>query len=171
MSGGPAGPLDLIIDASVGVKWFVPESYSVEASRLLAPDIRRHVPALFFTEVSQTIWKKIHVRHEILADDGREIIRGLLLLPIEAHPMAPLFEASFEIALQTGRSVYDSVYLALAEIKGWRLVTADERLRNALRGQAIESSLLWVADVPAHIPVAVSIEGEGAADPRPRPSE
>jgi predicted nucleic acid-binding protein len=148
MSVDPAEPRDLIIDASVGVKWLVPETHSSEAASLMSSGFRRHVPALFLTEVCQTIWKKVNIRHEISPDDGREIVRSLLLLPLEVHRIEPLIEVSFEIAIQTGRTVSDSVSLALARMKGWTLVTADERLYHSMRGHPLGGLILWVADIP-----------------------
>ena len=114
MSPALASSEDLIIDASVGVKWLIPEILSAEADRLMTKEIRRHLPTLFYTEVSQTIWKTVQVRREIAAEDARELFRRLRMLPIKVHPI----DLSFEIALQTGRSVYDSIYLALAARNG-----------------------------------------------------
>jgi predicted nucleic acid-binding protein len=51
--------IDVVVDASVAVKWFVPEIRSDKAIRLLDADFRRHIPVLLHTEVAQTIWKKI----------------------------------------------------------------------------------------------------------------
>ena len=50
------------------------------------------------------------------------------MAPLTVHPSAPLFEAAIEIAMRTGRTVYDSQYVALALQLGCRLVTADEKL-------------------------------------------
>jgi predicted nucleic acid-binding protein len=49
-----------------------------------------------------------------------------------------------EIALGTGRSVYDSVYLALTIALERRLVTADERFANALASGPLAAHVLWV---------------------------
>ena len=53
---------------------------------------------------------------------------------------------AFEIALTTGRTVYDCHYLALAASLGCRLMTADQRLYNALQGGPFAADVLWVAD-------------------------
>jgi predicted nucleic acid-binding protein len=164
MSGGAADGLDLVVDASVGVKWLVPESHSVEASFLMTSEIRRHVPSLFYTEVSQTIWKKVHTRHELSDDEGRETFRRLRLLPLNIHPIDPLFDLSFEIALQTGRTVYDSVYVALARSKGWKFVTADERLYNALKSSEYGNLLVWVGDIPSTVPKSFGEKHEKTAE-------
>lgn len=43
----------------------------------------------------------------------------------EIHPMRPLFGAALRIALETGSSAYDSMYLALTETLSTQMVTAD----------------------------------------------
>ena len=66
--------------------------------------------------------------------------------PLTVHPSAPLFEAALEIAMRTGRTVYDSQYVALAVQIGCRLVTADEKLYNALKDGPLGTNILWVED-------------------------
>jgi predicted nucleic acid-binding protein len=136
----------LVVDASVVIKWHVPEIHAEGAARLLeddAPDL--HAPDLLFPEVGNIAWKKVG-RGELTSDQASAIVRLLAAAPLEVHPCGPLIEAALEIALRTGRTVYDSLYLALAvHLKG-RLVTADERLCNALRGGALEPYLLWIED-------------------------
>ena len=57
-----------------------------------------------------------------------------------------MLEAAIEIALRTGRTVYDSQYVALAVQIGCRLVTADEKLYNALKDGPLGTNILWVED-------------------------
>ncbi len=136
--------MDVVIDASVGVKWFIPEVHSADARRFLVPRFRRHVPVLFLTEVGQVLWKKFHQRGELSADEGRGILRLLPFITLEMHPVAPLLEPAFEIALATGRTLYDSVYLALSTALRCKLVTADRRLFNALQGSAFADDIIWI---------------------------
>jgi predicted nucleic acid-binding protein len=147
MSTGVAEAVDLVIDASIGVKWFVPEVQSEQALLLLEAGVRRHVPSLFFTEVAQTLWKKVHQRGELSEDEGREGVRSLLLMPLTVHPSQPLLDTAFEIATRTGRTVSDSIYLALADTLGCRLVTADLRLFNALQESLFATSLIVLGDI------------------------
>ena len=53
---------------------------------------------------------------------------------------------ALEIAMQMGRTVYNSLYLALAVAEGCPLVTADERLFNSLQGTPLAAHVLWVDD-------------------------
>jgi predicted nucleic acid-binding protein len=150
MSNGGLAPespriVDLVVDASVAVKWFVPENHSAEAVRLLDARFRRHIPVLLHTEVGQTIWKKVHQRKEMDAGDARLILRALMMTTVEVHAVTPLIEPAFEIALATGRTVYDSIYLALATALCCKLVTADRKLYNALQGGPFANDVLWVA--------------------------
>jgi len=151
MSKGRAAPasppsVDVVVDASVAVKWFVPEIYSAEALRFLNAGFRRHIPVLLHAEVGQTVWKKVYQRKEIAPADGRSILRGLMVTPMAVHALTPLLEPAFDIALATGRTVYDSIYLALAVALGCKLVTADQKLLSALRVSAFATDVTWVAD-------------------------
>jgi predicted nucleic acid-binding protein len=146
LSPGPSTTIDVVVDASVAVKWFVPENHSAEAIRLLDVAFRRHIPVLLYSEVGQTIWKKVHQRKEIGTAEGRSIVSGLLITPFELHSVTPLLEPAFDIALATGRTVYDSIYVALAVALGCKLVTADQKLYYALRGGPFTNDIGWVAD-------------------------
>jgi predicted nucleic acid-binding protein len=66
--------------------------------------------------------------------------------PLEVHAVMPLVEPAFDIAVGTGRTVYDSIYLALAVALGCKLVTADQKLYNALRASVFAADVTWVAD-------------------------
>lgn len=47
-----------VVDASVVVKWYVPEIYCDESIRLLEGGNELHVPELLLPEFSNIIWKK-----------------------------------------------------------------------------------------------------------------
>jgi predicted nucleic acid-binding protein len=146
LAPGPSKIIDVVVDASVAVKWFVPENHSVEAIRLLDDRFRRHIPVLLHSEVGQTIWKKVYQRKEIEAAEGRSIVRASMITALELHAVTPLLELAFDIALATGRTVYDSIYVALAVALNCKLVTADQKLYDALRAGPFADDVIWVAD-------------------------
>jgi predicted nucleic acid-binding protein len=137
----------LVIDASVGVKWLVNETHTADALRLQGGGFDLHVPGLFDVEIAAVLWKK-HRRGEITREDAERFAAAVGASPLTRHPDRDLVPAALAVAVETGRTVYDSVYLALADRLGCRLVTADERFRNALLGTRWEPLVLWVADVP-----------------------
>ena len=63
-----------IIDASVGVKWFVPEIHAAEARCWCNGPDELHVPAFFFDlEIANILWKKVR-RAEITRADADQIL-------------------------------------------------------------------------------------------------
>jgi predicted nucleic acid-binding protein len=136
-----------VVDASVGLKWFVPEVHEPHARRLQNPNFQLHVPTLFDVEIGNILWKKVG-RGELTRAEADAILGQLPALPLTRHLEAPLLTLAFDLANETQRTVYDSLYLALAVQLGGRMVTADQRLYNALQGTAHAAHLCWVVDVP-----------------------
>jgi len=125
-----------VLDASVAAKWFLPaagEPYSKEANRLLRRYVQADasflVPDLFFAEFSN-IFLKAERR-------GRCDAAGA---DLATFPSSPLIHPAIQIARAYGRTVYDCVYVALAIETGSEMVTADEKLANALPGMPV----LWL---------------------------
>ena len=145
--GSPGTPSAyLIVDASVVIKWHVAEVHTDAALRLLRDDAPAlHVPDLVFPEVGNILWKKIR-RGDLTEEPARRIAHLVAVAPLAVHPSAPLLEAALAIAVRTGRTVYDSLYVALAVQVNCRLVTADEKLYNALKDGPLGAYILWVED-------------------------
>jgi predicted nucleic acid-binding protein len=137
----------LIADSSVGVKWFLPEVYQADAQRLQNPAHQLHAPTLFDVEVANALWKKIR-RGTLTRAEADAVLVQLPLLPLTRHAEAPLLPLAFDLANQTQRTVYDCLYLALATQLGGRMVTADQKLYNALATTPWAAQLCWVENVP-----------------------
>ena len=132
-----------VVDANVVAKWFLPERLSEQAISLLDEKHELASPDLLWPEIGNVLWKKARAA-EITNGDAARIVRALYDCPVTVFPSRPLIEGALEIALRTGRTVYDSVYLALAVALECRLVTADERLVNALTGSSLAAHVMWV---------------------------
>lgn len=92
------------------------------------------VPELAFVEVGQAFLKYVRAGR-MEADRARIALADLESLPLEQRPMRGLTLPALELSLRTGTSVYDAVYLALAQQFDAVLVTADRRLAE-LAGRA-----------------------------------
>ena len=136
-----------VVDASAGVKWFVPEVHSDAAQRLQAPNHDLHVPAFFDVEVANVVWKKLR-RGELTRAEGDAILAQLVQLPLTRHADTSLLAGAFDLADKTLRTVYDCMYLTLALSIGGKMVTADERLLASLAGTPWVTSIQLVQDVP-----------------------
>jgi predicted nucleic acid-binding protein len=138
----------IVVDASIGLKWFVPEIHSVEARRWRSASHDLHVPASFFEiEIANVLWKIVR-RGDIEVADADAILSQIPALPLNRHAESPLLTSTLDLAVETQRTVYDRLYLALAIQLGGRMVTADRRLFNSLSSTPWASSICWVEDLP-----------------------
>lgn len=136
----PAYHAGYVVDASVGVKWFVRER---EADREVALALRqRHiegatrmiVPELFLLEVPNAIKTGRRSTEEDLA----EVLTTLadLDIQVEQHTLRVLRKTN-AVAWAYKLTWYDAVYVALAETLGFPCVTADEALLRKMKGHSI----------------------------------
>ena len=121
-----------VVDASVVVKWFVPEIHSDAARRLLVLPHEYVAPDLLFAETANTIWKKIR-RGELTAEEGPQLVADVGRIAVDTVSCRALAEDAHALANATGRTVYDSMYVALAVRLNTRAITADDRLEAALK--------------------------------------
>ncbi|MCV3214210.1 type II toxin-antitoxin system VapC family toxin [Plectonema radiosum NIES-515] len=135
-----------VLDASIAIKWFVPEVYSDAARLLLASDHTFLIPDFFYPEVGNVLWKRVR-RGEDTADNARQTLTDLNAISLEVYLSQPLMPLALDIALETDRAVYDSLYLALAITQRCQMVTADEKFYNALSTSTYVSNLLWVENI------------------------
>lgn len=124
---------DAVVDASVAVKWYIPERDHEPARALrdayLRGDFDLTAPALFPFEVVNALRysgvldaDQVEVAGETLSQYGVDLV------PFRrCGPVAPA-------ARELDVSIYDASYLALAATVEGRLYTADERLVEATAG-------------------------------------
>ncbi len=127
-----------VVDASVAVKWCMPtydENLALQAAELLASYRSGTeifvVPDLFWLEVANALWKAV-IKQKIDADAAAESFRLVSDLKIPTISSFDLVPHALQLATTHRRTVYDSVYVVLALRVKANLITADERLANAL---------------------------------------
>ena len=140
--------MDLVVDASVAVMWFVPEPHSSKARELLTRGGTLHAPDLFRAEVVSVLCRKIQIG-ELNPDEGREALDAFMQLPVQFHQMAGLLVPAFEIALESRQYVYDCVYLILAAQLNISMVTADKRFYKAIQKTEFKNHIAWFDDALA----------------------
>jgi predicted nucleic acid-binding protein len=127
-----------VLDASVAAKWFLPSNHEPLAAE--AHDLLREyslgnchliVPELFWCEVGNILWMAVR-KGQVSRGSAESALKALEALAIHTLPCLPLLGNAMAIALAYDRSVYDSTYVALAAESHVPLLTADERLVNAL---------------------------------------
>jgi len=128
----------LVLDASVAAKWFLPradEGLVDEAFDLLRQyadgEIDFTAPDLFWPEFGNVLWKAVR-QGRWSGTAATKALQQMREQQLTTVPAADLIEDALAIALASDRTVYDSLYVALAVQSGADLVTADERLANAV---------------------------------------
>jgi predicted nucleic acid-binding protein len=128
----------LVVDASVAIKWMlalpnerlVPHAVVLH-DRFVRGELEIAVPDLFWSEVANVVWKSIRAQ-SISRADGQVALRVLAEADLLTVRCLGFAQSALEIALKYGRSAYDSMYVALAVQTKAELITADEKLVNAL---------------------------------------
>lgn len=126
---------EMVVDSSVVVKWFLPESSRAEAVRLLhlyqEERITLVAPSLLMAEVANVFSKRVR-RGLATASAAMDAYR---LLKTNAPHLVDdrlLMDEAMTLALASGQAVYDCLYLALALRRGCDLITADRKFHGAM---------------------------------------
>jgi predicted nucleic acid-binding protein len=123
------------VDASVGIKLFIPDPLSSKARELFAylayPQTEIFVPDLFYIECANTIWKYVRAGRYAAADAPADLA-ALKALRLRVVSTADLMEEAVSIGLTYGISAYDGSYVALSRQVSAPVLTLDLRLVTAL---------------------------------------
>jgi|SRR3989338_118387 len=128
----------IILDASVALKWFFKETNSLEAINLMG-DIQGGslsviVPPSFYIECANALWEKTR-RKMFGFEDAHDAMKDIRELPLQGHLHESLEDVAYDHACAYDITVYDALYVSLAEIYGAPLVTADDKLIKACKGK------------------------------------
>lgn len=135
-----------VVDASVLIKLFIDQPLSAEAEHAVKAADTLLAPDLLLPETANALWK--YVRHgDLSAADANQILGDVLQMPIQITLSQDLIEPALRIAIETDRTVYDSLYVALAVQTGTAFLTADERLANALQTTQYRSFVRQISTV------------------------
>jgi len=139
--------LNLVIDASVLIKFYVPEILSDRAERLLAKVEREEIgllaPDLIYPEAGNTLWKKQRLK-ELTRFEVEEITDAILSLPLKIESSKPLLSLAVELATVYGITVYDALYISLTKVYETTWITADRKLAEGLGKTDLRDSVTWL---------------------------
>lgn len=122
--------MSVVVDASVAIKWVVPERGTPEALAMLKGG-GLSAPDLITPECANILWKKTR-RGELSPEEARLAARLIEQVELEILPTRTLLEPATQIANLLDHPAYDCIYLALAQARGSVFITADERLLRRL---------------------------------------
>lgn len=135
-----------VVDASIAIKLYVPEVHSAQAVRFFSDDHELIVPDFMLVEFANIVWKKSVLLGELTEAEAKEIVDSVRDLPLGYYYASGLLTDALQIALSTKRSVYDSLYLALAVTEGCQLMTDDRKLYESLRSTSLSTLVTLIED-------------------------
>jgi predicted nucleic acid-binding protein len=139
--------VNLVIDASVIIKAYVPEILSDKAEEVMAlvadGELALLAPDLLYPETGNILWKK-HRLHELALAEVDEIVDALSALPIKVEESRTVIPLAVDIAIHTGINVYDAMYVTVARIYETKLITADRKLVERLATTEFSKYVQWL---------------------------
>jgi predicted nucleic acid-binding protein len=140
----------LVVDASVGLKWVLPEHDSAAALALLRSRETLLMPDFWLNEATNVLW--LQARRRLLTQDEARERLDLLKTAVPPTPTAglDLHTMALSIGLAVEHSPYDALYVAFALAVGAdHVVAADRSFMTAMLGHpdpAIAGRMLALHD-------------------------
>ncbi len=127
-----------VLDSSVALKTALPEDDSAQATQLL-DDFHNSIheliaPDVFHVEIAHAL-TRAERQGRINPSEAWGLWRTIMVCCPILAPTIPLMPRAIALSSQARIGVYDCLYIALAEQEQCELVTADQRLVNAFKGQ------------------------------------
>jgi predicted nucleic acid-binding protein len=117
----------LVIDASVAVRWLFELPGAAHADAILQSGEPLIAPDLVFSEIANAAWKMVAFGSLPPAAATQSVLESNGFFH-EIIPSLEVKDRALAIAFELRHPVYNCLYLALAEQRECRMVTADERL-------------------------------------------
>ena len=114
-----------MVDASVALKWLLPEEDSEEALGMIGRAILA-APDMMQVDAANALWHRVK-RLQLTAGEARACLADLAAVPMDYVADRALTAAALSLACDLGHPVYDCLYLALALERAGVAVTADRR--------------------------------------------
>jgi predicted nucleic acid-binding protein len=121
-----------VVDTSALIRLFVPDGPLPNDFEGFLRGVERGLniaiaPELLMAEAANVINKK-QLSGELSESEGDQLLSDILSVPIRLFPHRPILPKAFELARTHNLTVYDTLYLALAEEHGAVIFTGDRKL-------------------------------------------
>ncbi len=139
--------MNLVIDASVLIKFYIPEILSDKAEELLTRmergDVMLLAPDLIYSEAGNILWKKQRMK-ELTRSEVEEITDAIMSLPLKIEASKLLLPLAMDIGMAYGITIYDALYLSMARIFEIKMMTADRKLADAMAKTDLKGYVGWL---------------------------
>lgn len=135
----------LIVDASVAIKWLVPEDMSDVAKELSGTADHLIAPRLITTEVANALARKT-IQGLLTRQEPKYHLHSLQQFLSELLDVDELIGPAFENACALRHPIYDLIYLEAARTIDGQLVTADQRFVKKVAGTDLARHVMLLSD-------------------------
>ncbi len=139
--------MNLVIDASILIKFYVPEIFSYKAEELLTRvehgDVMLLAPDLIYSEVGNILWKKQRLK-ELTRSEVEEITDAIVSLPLKIEASKLLLPLAMDIGTAYGITIYDAIYISMARVYEIKMMTADRKLTDAMAKTDLKEYVAWL---------------------------
>jgi predicted nucleic acid-binding protein len=124
-----------VIDTSALVRLYIPDGPLPEGIETALQEAEKGIgsmiaPELIIAEAAQVLLKK--ARQKIISNqEASRLLESILALPLKLFSHQPLITRAFEVANACAITIYDALFLTLAEQQSAQLITADKTLEKA----------------------------------------
>ncbi len=125
--------MTIVVDASVALKWILPEKGAREADDLLSQALI--APSFWLAECANALWKNVRIG-KLNAADASGLFQKLVRAPLVSVAMDNDTGSALDLAVKLGHPIYDCLYLALALREDTYVMTADTRFWAAANKDA-----------------------------------
>ena len=140
--------MKIVLDASAVVKWFVREEESGEMEELLGKflsgEVEFHSPELLLVELANVL----RYARGLTPEDVARAVEAVRALGVNLVDDLQVLGEAIELAFQRDVTVYDALYVSLAQRLSGRLVTYDGKLLRKFGGLAATASELLGSPSP-----------------------
>jgi predicted nucleic acid-binding protein len=121
-----------VVDTSALIRLFIPDGPLPNDFEGFLRGVERGLniaiaPELLLAEAANVLNKK-QLSGELSESESNQLLSDILLVPIRLFPHHPIIPRAFELARAHKLTVYDTLYLALAEEHGAVIFTCDRKL-------------------------------------------
>lgn len=121
-----------VVDTSALIRLFVPDGPLPDDFEGFLRGVERGLniaiaPELLLADAANVLNKK-HLAGELSETESDQLLSDILAVPIRFFPHRPILVRALELARVHNLTVYDTLYLALAEEHGAVIFTGDRKL-------------------------------------------
>ncbi len=129
--------MSVVVDTSALLRLFIPDGPIPTGMKAALREAERGnnlllAPELILPEAAQVLLKKKKAGI-ITQEEMGELLDCIISLPIRLFRHKPIIQRSSELALEHNITVYDALFLVLADVNNARLITADHLLERTAK--------------------------------------